>query len=45
MSRICPETGEKVVYLVCQECENKGKCSRKTRASSDNSMDGAIKKN
>lgn len=23
MSRWCPETGEKVVYLVCEECETK----------------------
>lgn len=34
MSRICPVTGEKVVYLVCQECEDKADCSR-----------GKIKKN
>ena len=23
MSKMCPETGEKVIYAVCQECEEK----------------------
>lgn len=23
MSRMCPETGRKVIYLTCQECETK----------------------
>lgn len=23
MSKICPETGEKVIYLTCLECETK----------------------
>ena len=26
MSRICPETGEKVVYLECQDCDERLKC-------------------
>ena len=31
MSRICPETGEKVVYLTCQECDEKLVCFSKSR--------------
>lgn len=26
MSKICPETNEKVLYLTCLECESKDKC-------------------
>ena len=26
MSRICPETGEKVVYLECQDCDERLRC-------------------
>ena len=29
MSKICPETGEKVIYMVCQECEDKAECRRR----------------
>lgn len=28
MSKICPETGEKVIYLQCQECEDKAACHK-----------------
>ncbi|MBP3784406.1 MAG: hypothetical protein J6I68_14265 [Butyrivibrio sp.] len=31
MSRICPETGKKVVYLVCQECDDRLKCLSKSK--------------
>lgn len=27
MAKICPYTGEKVLYLDCLECEDRGKCS------------------
>ena len=26
MSKICPQTGDVVLYLECLECENKGNC-------------------
>ncbi len=28
MAKICPETNEKVLYLDCLDCENKGKCGK-----------------
>lgn len=31
MSRICPETGEKVVYLACQECDDRLLCLSKSK--------------
>lgn len=31
MSRICPETGEKVVYLICQECDDRLLCLSKSK--------------
>ena len=35
MAKICPYTGEKVLYLDCLECEDKGKCSGKLDAGDD----------
>ena len=26
MSRICPQTGEKVIYLTCQDCDDRIRC-------------------
>ncbi|MBQ9303106.1 hypothetical protein [Butyrivibrio sp.] len=31
MSRMCPETGEKVVYLTCQECDDRFSCLSKSK--------------
>ena len=33
--RICPETNEPVLYLDCNECEDKGKCRNGENISSD----------
>ena len=31
MSRLCPETGEKVIYMTCQECEDRLLCLSKNK--------------
>ncbi len=28
MSKICPQTNEKVIYLTCQECEERADCQK-----------------
>ena len=30
MSRICPLSGEKVIYLTCQDCDDKSDCDKNT---------------
>ncbi len=30
MSRICPLSGEKVIYLTCQDCDDKNECDKNT---------------
>ena len=35
MAKICPLTGEKVVYLVCNECEDKRVCNELIKANKD----------
>ena len=31
MARICPDTGEKVTYLVCQDCDDRLMCLSKNK--------------
>ncbi len=31
MSRICPLSGEKVIYLTCQDCDDKSDCDKNTK--------------
>ncbi len=33
MAKICPCTGEKVLYLECRECEDRAECRRLNSAS------------
>ena len=37
MAKICPITNEKVIYLTCQECEDRYECSKKAPAGKNSS--------
>ncbi len=39
MAKICPQTGEKVLYLECLECEDRTKCGKEIKEQPTNTED------
>ncbi len=44
MSKICPETKEKVLYLTCLECEDRFSCGKSTDSETENEDENKKKK-